>query len=147
MREEYNEVYGYLPQDIINKLSEVDRARLFFNWLKRKPTTTGWFIAHTVVEAMGEEFITYMINGIIESIQLDGEEPTREAVIDGLANLMEAFATDSNILYEYIHTYRIEVLDQDEEVTDEEEDLQEVKKTEEKKSPKRDAKGRFIKSK
>lgn len=146
MREEYNEVYGYLPQDIINKLSEVDRARLFFNWLKRKPTTTGWFIARTVVEAMGEEFITYMINGIIESIQLDGE-PTREAVIDGLASLMEAFATDSNILYEYIHTYRIEVLDQDEEVTDEEEDLQEVKKTEEKKSPKRDAKGRFIKSK
>ena len=143
MREEYNEVYGWLPQDIINKLTEVDRTRLFFNWLRRKPTTTGWFIARTVVEAMGEEFINYMIAGVVESIREDGREPAKEDIVDGLTILMESFATDTNILYEYIHTYRTEVLGQDEE-----NDLFETPKSEEKKaSPKRDAKGRFIKSK
>ena len=145
MREEYNEVYGYLPQEIINKLSEVDRTKLFFRWLKRKPTDTGWFIARTVIEAMGEEFITYMIN-IIESLQEDGGlTPTKETVAESLSILMETFATDTNILYEYIHTYRTEVLRLDEETLDE--DPQPDTKTEEKKSPKRDAKGRFIKSK
>ena len=147
MREEYNEVYGYLPQEIINKLSEVDRTKLFFRWLKRKPTATGWFIARTVIEAMGEEFITYMINGIIESLQEDGGlTPTKETVVESLSILMETFATDSNILNDYIHTYRTEVLGLDEETLDE--DPQPETKTEEKKaSPKRDAKGRFIKSK
>lgn len=144
MREEYNEVYGWLPQDIINsRLTEVDRTRLFFNWLKRKPTTTGWFIARTVVEAMGEDFITYMTAGVVESIREDGKEPTKEDLVNGLTILMESFATDTNILYEYIHTYRTEVLGQDEE-----RELFETPKSEEKKaSPKRDAKGRFIKSK
>jgi hypothetical protein len=132
MKREYNEVYGWMPESIINHLSQVDRMLLFIDWVNREPTEAGKFVATVVVRQMGDEFIEYMFKKVYESLQEDGEV-TKEDVIEGVKALMESFATDPNILVQFIDTY----LDE----TDSEE------KTTEESKPKqgRDSKGRFTK--
>ena len=121
-----------MPESIINHLSQVDRMLLFIDWVNREPTEAGKFVATVVVRQMGDEFIEYMFKKVYESLQEDGEV-TKEDVIEGVKALMESFATDPNILVQFIDTY----LDE----TDSEE------KTTEESKPKqgRDSKGRFTK--
>lgn len=137
-RREYHEIYGFLPDDIINKISEVDHCRLFVEYVLRKPTSTGWFIARTVVAALGDKFIDYMLQGIIESLQEDDIPITKDVLVDNLATMMERFASDSNSMAEYVRIYREEVLGiSDDDFSEEEENSR---------KPKRDAKGRFVKA-
>ena len=109
-RREYHEIYGFLPEEIINKISEVDRCRLFTEWVFRKPTSTGWFITRAVVAALGDEFINYMLRGIVEVLDRDGEEITKEVLVEELTNMLETFASDSNVLEEYVSHHTISVL-------------------------------------
>ena len=139
-RREYNEVYGWMPEDIINKLSETDRKRMFLEWVLRKPTATGWFIARTVVAAMGEEFLNYVLKSIEDGLKEDDIPADKETLKSNLSSLLEAFATDSNTLCEYVRNYRVEVLGLDDNQPDPEEKP-------ESNLPKRDSKGRFIKKK
>ena len=134
MKREYNEVYGWMPESIINHLSQVDRMLLFIDWVNREPTEAGKFVATVVVRQMGDEFIEYMFKKVYESLQEDGEV-TKEDVIEGVKALMESFATDPNILVQFIDYY-----------LDETDSDSEKKTTEEsKKKQGRDAKGRFTK--
>ena len=151
-RREYHEIYGFLPNDIINKISEVDRRRLFIEYVLRKPTSTGWFITRTIVSALGDQFINYMLNNIAINLDEEDIQITKDALVDELQALMESFATDSNTLEEYVRNYRETVLGiKDDDFN--EDDLEQIQTKEildDKKScngPKRDAKGRFIKSK
>jgi len=146
-RREYHEIYGYLPEDIINKLSENDRRRLFIEFVLRKPTPTGWFIARTVITSLGDRFINYMVENIIQGLEEENEEVTKDAIVEDLQTLMEAFASDSNYLQEYVHYYREEVLGVSDEESDEGDHVEEILKEKTCNGPKRDAKGRFIKSK
>ena len=50
---QYHEVYGFMPKDVINRLSQFDRNKMFINWLLREPTPTGWFFTKTIVTALG----------------------------------------------------------------------------------------------
>ena len=145
-REEYNEVYGWLPQDVINNLSEIDKKKMFVEWVLRKPTATGWFITRTVVAAAGDGFIEYIFQGLTEALEEDGEEVTRENLVSSLSTLLEMFSTDTNILAEYLRSYRTEVLGLDDQDLDPDEESSESE-VEESKLPKRDSKGRFIKKK
>lgn len=134
MKREYNEVYGWMPESIINHLSQVDRMLLFIDWVNREPTEAGKFVATVVVRQMGDEFIEYMFKKVYESLQEDGEV-TKEDVIEGVKALMESFATDPNILVQFIDTYLDETdSDSEEKVTEES-----------KKKQGRDSKGRFTK--
>ena len=134
MKREYNEVYGWMPESIINHLSQVDRMLLFLDWVNREPTEAGKFVATVVVRQMGDEFIEYMFKKVYESLQEDGEV-TKEDVIEGVKALMESFATDPNTLVQFIDYY-----------LDETDSESEEKVTEEsKKKQGRDAKGRFTK--
>ena len=141
-RREYNEVYGWMPDDIINKLPEIDRRRMFLECMLRKPTATGWFITRTVVAAMGEEFLDYVISSIEEGLKEDETPVTKEELKENLSILFKSFSADSNVLCEYIRRYRVEVLGMDDSEADPEEEM-----VSESKLPKRDSKGRFIKKK
>lgn len=134
MKREYNEVYGWMPESIINHLSQVDRMLLFLDWVNREPTEAGKFVATVVVRQMGDEFIEYMFKKVYESLQEDGEV-TKEDVIEGVKALMESFATDPNTLVQFIDYYLDETDSDSEEKTTEES----------KKKQGRDAKGRFTK--
>jgi hypothetical protein len=135
--EEYNEVYGWMPEEVINNLDEIDRKKMFLGWVLRKPTASGWFIVRTVIAELGDGFIEYLLKVITET--LDDEEVTKENLVEGLAALLENFATDTNILMQTVSVYREEILGLDDETLEESES--EVKKT----LPQRDEKGRFIK--
>lgn len=132
---EYNEVYGWMPEDVINNLDEIDRKKMFLDWVLRKPTASGWFIVRTVIAELGDGFIEYLLKAITETLN----DVTKETLVEGLEALLESFATDANILMQAVSAYREEILGLDDETLEESES--EVKKT----LPQRDAKGRFIK--
>ena len=114
-RPEYNEIYGYMPKEVIDHLSQEDKTRLFFLCLKRRPTNTGWFIVNAVVKELGEDFLCYVVLNCAEAmIRLD-EDITRESLLESVEELLEYFATDTNILYDYVSQYRQDHLGVDEE--------------------------------
>ena len=105
---QYHEIYGFMPKDVINRLSQSDRNEMIIEWLSREPTPTGWFFTKTIVAALGEDFINYLLEKVDEGINSDGEEVTRESLLEGVKDLMNAFASDINILYEYVELYQEE---------------------------------------
>ena len=105
---QYHEIYGFMPKDVISRLSQSDRNKMFIEWLSREPTPTGWFFTKTVIATLGEDFINYLFEKIDEGIRSDGTEVTREGLLEGVKDLMNAFASDINILYEYVELYQEE---------------------------------------
>ena len=105
---QYHEIYGFMPKDVISRLSQSDRNEMIIEWLSREPTPTGWFFTKTVIAALGEGFINYLFEKVDEGINSDGEEVTRESLLEGVKDLMNAFASDINILYEYVELYQEE---------------------------------------
>ena len=105
---QYHEIYGFMPKDVISRLSQSDRNEMIIEWLSREPTPTGWFFTKTVIAALGEDFINYLFEKVDEGINSDGEEVTRESLLEGVKDLMNAFASDINILYEYVELYQEE---------------------------------------
>lgn len=144
-RQEYHEIYGFLPDYIVDKFTEFDKRRLFIEWLMRKPTATGWFITRSVVTALGDGFVDYILKGIMSDLVEEGTSVTKETLVEELSTMMEHFASDSNSLEEYVRLYRTEVLGLDDYDFSEEAE----QKEEEKIHPKqpRDSNGRFVKSK
>ena len=74
MKREYNEVYGWMPDSVINHLSQADRMCLFLDWINREPTDTGWLITMVVVNSLGKDFMRYILDCAIESVEVDGED-------------------------------------------------------------------------
>lgn len=105
---QYHEIYGFMPKDVINRLSQSDRNEMIIEWLSREPTPTGWFFTKTVIAALGDDFINYLFEKVDEGINSDGTEVTREGLLEGVKDLMNAFASDINILYEYVELYQEE---------------------------------------
>lgn len=105
---QYHEIYGFMPIDVINRLSQSDRNKMFLEWLSREPTPTGWFFTKAVIATLGEDFINYLFENVYEGIRSDGTEVTRENLLEGVKELMNAFASDINILYEYVELYQEE---------------------------------------
>ena len=105
---QYHEIYGFMPKDVINRLSQSDRNEMIIEWLSREPTPTGWFFTKTVIAALGEDFINYLLEKVDDGMNSDGEKVTRESLLEGVKDLMNAFASDINILYEYVELYQEE---------------------------------------
>ena len=105
---QYHEIYGFMPKDVINRLSQSDKNEMIIEWLSREPTPTGWFFTKTVIATLGEDFINYLFEKVDEGINSDGTEVTREGLLEGVKDLMNAFASDINILYEYVELYQEE---------------------------------------
>ena len=105
---QYHEIYGFMPKDVIDRLSQSDRTQMILEWLSREPTPTGWFFTKTVIAALGDDFINYLFEKVDEGINSDGTEVTREGLLEGVKDLMNAFASDINILYEYVELYQEE---------------------------------------
>ena len=105
---QYHEIYGFMPKDVINRLSQSDKNEMIIEWLSREPTPTGWFFTKTVIATLGEDFINYLFEKVDEGINSDGTEVTRESLLEGVKDLMNAFASDINILYEYVELYHEE---------------------------------------
>lgn len=105
---QYHEIYGFMPKDVINRLSQSDKNEMIIEWLSREPTPTGWFFMKTIVAALGEDFINYLFEKVDEGMNSDGTEVTREGLLEGVKDLMNAFASDINILYEYVELYQEE---------------------------------------
>lgn len=102
---QYHEVYGFMPKDVINRLSQFDRNKMFINWLLREPTPTGWFFTKTIVAALGEDFVNYLFEKVDDGMNSDGTEVTKESLLEAVKELMNSFASDINILYEYVELY------------------------------------------
>ena len=102
---QYHEVYGFMPKDVINRLSQFDRNKMFINWLLREPTPTGWFFTKTIVAALGEDFINYLFEKVDDGMNSDETEVTKESLLEAVKELMNSFASDINILYEYVELY------------------------------------------
>ena len=105
---QYHEIYGFMPKSVIDRLSQSDKNEMIIEWLSREPTPTGWFFTKTIVAALGEGFINYLFEKVDEGMNSDGEEVTREGLLEGVKDLMNAFASDINILYEYVELYQEE---------------------------------------
>lgn len=105
---QYHVIYGFMPKDVINRLSQSDRTEMIIEWLSREPTPTGWFFTKTIVSALGEDFINYLFEKIDDGIRSDGTEVTREGLLEAVKELMNSFASDINILYEYVELYQEE---------------------------------------
>ena len=103
-----------MPREVIAHLSMEDKGRLFIEMLMRKPTNTGYFIVSAVVRELGDEFITHMALTVAEGLALLGEPVTKEAIMDGLEDLVYGWASDINTLYEFVSDYRVNVLGVDE---------------------------------
>ena len=144
-RQEYHEIYGFLPDYIVDKFTEFDKRRLFIEWLMRKPTATGWFITRSVVTALGDGFVDYILKGIMSDLVEEGTPVTKETLVEELSTMMEHFASDSNTLEEYVRLYRTEVLGLDD--YDFSEEAEEKEKESSHPKQKRDSNGRFVKSK
>ena len=100
---EYHEIYGYLPQEVINHLSEMDKRYAFLNWMQMKPTTAGKFITQVVVKALGTPFLEYLA---LQVAYADVLTPlTKDILADGVADTLNLFATDTNILCGYVDEY------------------------------------------
>lgn len=121
MNKEYNQVYGWLPQEVIANLSMEDKGRCFIEWLKRTPTDAGWRVVSAVVKELGDGFIKYMMDSILEGILMVGDEPTKEDILEGMKSLATLFATDGNILYGFVAEYQefLEGSDSEEPVVEE----------------------------
>ena len=115
MNKEYNQVYGWLPQEVIANLSMEDKGRCFIDWLKRTPTDAGWLVVSAVVKKLGDRFIQYMMDSILEGILMVGDEPTKEDILEGMKSLATLFATDGNILYGFVAEYQEFLEDSDSE--------------------------------
>ena len=115
MNKEYNQVYGWLPQEVIANLSMEDKGRCFIEWLKRTPTDAGWLVVSAVVKELGNRFIQYMMDSILEGILMVGDEPTKEEILEGMKSLATLFATDGNILYGFVAEYQEFLEDSDSE--------------------------------
>ena len=102
---QYHEVYGFMPENVISKLSQLDRDKMFLEWLSREPTPTGWFFTKTIVSALGEDFINYLFEKVDDGMNSDGTEVTKESLLEAVKELMNSFASDINILYEYVELY------------------------------------------
>ena len=105
---QYHEIYGFMPKDVINRLSQSDRNEMIIEWLSREPTPTGWFFTKTVTAALGEDFINYLFEKVVEGMNSDGTEVTRDGLLEAVKDLMNSFASDINILYEYVELYQEE---------------------------------------
>lgn len=144
-RQEYHEIYGFLPNYIVDRFTEFDKRRLFIEWLMRKPTATGWFITRSIVTALGDGFVEYILKGIASDLVDDGIPVTKETLVEEFSTMMEHFASDSNYLEEYVRLYRTEVLGMDD--YDFSEEAEEKEKESNLPKQPRDSKGRFVKSK
>lgn len=124
---EYNEVYGWMPQDIINNLDVTDRNRMFLEYLMRQPTEAGWKIVNATVKELGDPFIIYVLKSTLQE-----GDVTRENVVEMVKEIFHSFACDLNSFAQYVDNYL-------EETGDSENDKPQ------KPLPQRDSKGRFIK--
>ena len=114
---QYHEIYGFMPKDVINRLSQSDRNEMIIEWLSREPTPTGWFFTKTVTAALGEDFINYLFEKVVEGMNYDGTEVTRDGLLEAVKDLMNSFASDINILYEYVELYQEEYPEKQNRVT------------------------------
>lgn len=101
----YNEIYGHLPQEVIDHLSEQDKIAAFFNWLKLEPTAAGKFISQITIKALGPDFIEYITVQVAQGF-MDEEFPiTKDLLAAGVQDILNLFATDTNILCGYVNDY------------------------------------------
>ena len=114
---QYHEIYGFMPKSVIDRLSQSDRNQMFIEWLSREPTPTGWFFTKTVIAALGDDFINYLFEKVDEGMNSDGTEVTRESLLEAVKDLMNVFASDVNILYEYVELYQEEYPEKQNQVT------------------------------
>ena len=126
---QYHEIYGWMPQSIIDKLDNADRSSLLISFITREPTEAGWRIVGAAVKELGEPFLEYMFMNTINSLQEDGEA-TKEEVMEIVTDLFTSFATDLNIFRQYVEEYQ---------------DSVEEKVEPKKRMPERDSNGRFVK--
>jgi hypothetical protein len=139
MKREYNEVYGWLPQDAINQLDMDTRAQMFQDWLNRKATDTGMFIVAAVIKTLGEHFLHYLFTQVLETYADLGVKPTKEDVNDVIKGILDSWASDTNIFHDFLDEYF-----EEEEIRPGDIEM-EIPGEEKKPVQGRDAKGRFTK--
>ena len=105
---QYHEIYGFMPKSVIDRLSQSDKNEMIIEWLSREPTPTGWFFTKTIVAALGEDFINYLFEKVDDGMNSDGTEVTKENLLEAVKDMMNVFASDVNILYEYVELYQEE---------------------------------------
>ena len=135
MKSKYHEVYGWMPQDIINRLNPIDKSRMIINFIMREPTLAGWKIVSATIKELGDNFLEYMLQDIINLYQGNEESVTKETLIGDIKDMITSFATDTNTFRNYVDIYLEKNSDSD--VEDDAEPKNQM--------PGRDAKGRFIK--
>ena len=101
----YHDIYGFMPNSVIDHLSHEDKMVLLAGYVSRKPTAAGEFIAAVVTLTLGEKFIKFVTEKAVEALKSDDKPFTEEDVQELVKGLFEQFATDSNTLQEFITQY------------------------------------------
>lgn len=76
---------------------------------RKEPTEIGWFIAKTIIYAIGEEFLDFVARNVMKYLNPDdyeSREDFKKEVVDLLTSTVEGFASDINTLYEYIEDFK-----------------------------------------
>lgn len=105
MKNGYHEIYGHLPKEVINHMSDIDKKLAFLSWMNLEPTEGGTLITKLTVRQLGSDFIDYIAIQVVQAIIDDGIVPTREGIIGGVKEMLEVFSTDTNVLCEYVNDY------------------------------------------
>ena len=142
MKQEYHEIYGWLPKSAIDCIPEYERRKAVAAWVTKCSNPAGRYIVNVVVKSLGDDFLKYVLDGLISCIVVDGDDLTTDLVKYELTQVLDNWATDTNLLMMAVDDYRENVLHLDE-IPFDEEDTPAAKP---KSQPKRDSKGRFIKS-
>lgn len=139
MKREYHEVYGWMPREVIQHLSDEDRNRMIHDWIFRDATETGMFIVSAVIKTLGENFLQYLFSQALESCDFLGVKPTKDDVNDAIRDLLDSWASDTNLLHNFLEMYF------EEEGIKPKDIGMETPGEEEKPAQPRDSKGRFAK--
>lgn len=94
-----------MTREDVARLSKEEKNQYLINWLTRKPTSENAIVVMMMLAVMPKSFFDYMLEGILESLAMDKEEPTKENIKEYVDACVESWMCDLEDFYEYIGYY------------------------------------------
>ena len=96
-----NSIYPNLTKEEVANLTQEEKDMYLYKWLMAKPTKENIVLIGTILPTLPNEFWDFLLEGILESMAMDNEEPTRERIKEDVETMVESWMTFPNDFYEY----------------------------------------------
>ena len=104
-KKSYHELYGFLPKEIVDRLTTAEKMLCIAEFAFREPTPAGRLIVTAVIMIMGDKFIKYLTDGAEEALKHNGKPFTEEDVKILVKEMMDHFSADPNSMLEVLDEY------------------------------------------